>query len=690
MQVTVAHRTERQARFSTPYKFTGQEAAALRQLLHSLPGIDSVFVYKRTGSIRVFYQGALRPIFLFLKEMNVPELSTCKVSDYRPEDDTSLFDIVRDSFQKRFVISYLLPAPIRTVYALYGAACFIRRGITVFLRQRRLCVELMDSIAISTSLLSGDFRSAGTIMWLLGLGSAIEDWTMEKSKEDLARGMALNIGTVWVKNGEQRQEKPLCSVLPGDIVEITSGHMIPVDGLVCGGEAAVNQSSFTGEALPVHKTVGHMVFAGTTVEEGYLTIEVRCKADDSRIQMMIRRLYESEQLKSNSWKNAESMADRLVKYSFLGAFLTFLLTRQVERAKAFLMVDYSCALKLAIPIATMTAMRQSAENMALVKGGIHLENLAQADTLVLDKTGTLTHATPSIARIIAFEPFSEQEVLAIGACLEEHFPHPIANAVVAHAKQANVLHDLENHSRPDYITAHGIVAQINGKRAVIGSAHFLFEDEGIALTAAQKERLSKLGGRYSLLYLAMEDRVIGVFCIHDPVRDEMPEVLNRIRTLGIERIVMLTGDSENAARFAAQELCLDEYHAQMLPEEKADFIKNLRKEGHNVIMVGDGINDILALSNATVGIAMNASADVASNVADILLKTEDLAGLIDLLCIARAMNRRIQDSYRKIVAINTLLIALGTAGLLSGANASFAHNFSTFETALTNLRPYRL
>lgn len=690
MKITIAHHIKGRIRFKTKYKFSGYEAAALKKLLMKLPSVSDVEVYKLSGSIRVDYKDSIKEVRDFLQQVSIPDLENVELPDYVEGSDRGLFEIVRDSLEKRFVIKYLMPTPIRTAYTLYGAARFIYRGLKEFFIRRKLVVELMDAVAIASSVADKDYASAADIMWLLGLGGEIEDWTLEKSKDDLAKGLALNVNTVWVRDGDRLFEKPLSDVEPGDLVQVNAGHSIPVDGIVVDGEASVNQSSFTGEGLAVRKSAGSGVFAGTVLEEGSLLIDVRKKYNESRIHDIIVSLSESEQLKSESWKKAESMADGLVKYSFIGALVSYLLTRDFQKAKTFLMVDYSCALKLAIPIATMAAMRQALERKSLVKGGIHLENLAEADTIVFDKTGTLTQASPQVVDIIPFGDFDKDEVLRIGACLEEHFPHPIANAVVDYAQKANILHKGENHSQPEYITAHGIVANIEGKRALIGSRHFLFDDEKIGLTPDQEDKIRKLVNNYSLLYLALGDKLIGVFCIDDPVKKEMPDILGKLRKIGIEKIIMLTGDSENAARSAAESLKLDDYRSSMLPEDKAAYIDQLKAGGAKVVMVGDGINDSLALSKASVGIAMDSSADVASSVANITLKTDDLYALVDLILIAKAMKERINTSYRKIISVNSALIGLGLIGSITPRSASLVHNLSTLEIGITNMSSYRL
>ena len=547
----------------------------------------------------------------------------------------------------------------------------------------------MDATAISVSLATGEYGDAANIMFLLDLGERLEEYTLKKSQDDLAHSLALNIDKVFVQENGQKILKALKDVEIGDLVEVEMGSTIPVDGEVVEGLAMVNEASFTGESEAVKKNKGSVVFAGTALEEGNILIKVSKKYDDSRLSHIINLISESERNKSLSQKKAENMADSLVKYSFIGAGLTYLLTRNFTKAKSFLMVDFSCALKLTIPIAVMKAISQSSDMDVIVKGGRFLENLSKADTIVFDKTGTLTKSEPKLAKVIALTDINEDECLRIAACLEEHFPHSIANAVVKAAKDKDLHHE-EMHSKPEYIVAHGIRSYIVDKPALIGSEHFVLEDEGIEISDETRAMIDDLKEHYSLLYLAFSGRLIAVLCIEDPIREDAKDVIKELRKLGFNEIAMLTGDAENAARSVAEKLGLDHYQSQVLPEDKQAYVKKKKAEGRTVIMIGDGINDSVALSAADVGIAMHQGADIAKEISDISIGTDSLYGLIDAIKLAKAMDQRIKDDYKKIVGINSSLIALGVLGYLTNTTSSLIHNLSTVMIGGQNMKDYRI
>ena len=503
----------------------------------------------------------------------------------------------------------------------------------------------------------------------------------------MARTLELNIDKVFVVEGKEKVLKDLSDVAIGDVVEVMMGTTIPVDGKVVKGMGMVNQSSFTGESVPVKKEEGKTVFAGTVLEEGMILVKTEKLYNESRLSHIIELIGESEKNKSLAQKKAENMADSLVKYSFLGAIVSYALTRSIDKAKAFLMVDFSCALKLTIPIAVMKAMSQAGEEDVLVKGGKYLENLAQADTIVFDKTGTLTKSTPTVEKVIAFDGHTEDGCLRIAACLEEHFPHSIANAVVDAAIQKGLRHD-EMHSETEYIVAHGIKSKIEGKEALIGSAHFIFEDEGVRISEEKEQLIEELKENHSLLYLAYDNELIAVLCISDPLREDAKETIDALRELGFTNIAMLTGDAENSAHYVAQQLDLDYYQSQVLPEDKANYVKAQKELGRKVVMIGDGINDSVALSGADVGIAMHKGADVAREIADIAIGSDDLHSIVKVVRIAKELDERVKTDYRKIISFNSLLIALGYFQVITNTTSSFLHNGSTVAIALDNMKEY--
>ena len=689
MKVSIAHRVLGRTRFSTEYPLSYARANKVKYLLEELPGVSYAKVSTVSGSIIVNHDEAgLKRACRMLLDLDVASLDDFEIDDtsYIPLEEKELFHIVRDAFEVRFVMKNFLPMPIRTVVTLVRASRFMKRGV-IALYNRKLNVEVLDATAIGVSLATNDFGAASSIMFLLNLGEKLEEWTFKKSQSDLVRTLELKVDKVFVVEGEEKYVKNLRDVAIGDVVEVTMGTVVPVDGTVIKGVGMVNQSSFTGESVPVKKEEGKSVFAGTVLEEGMLHVKTEKLYNESRMNNIIKLIGESEKNKSMAQKKAESMADSLVKYSFLGAVASYALTRSVNKAKAFLMVDYSCALKLTIPIAVMKAMSQSGQMDVLVKGGKYLESLAQADTIVFDKTGTLTKSTPTVEKVIAFDGHTEDGCLRIAACLEEHFPHSIANAVVDAAIKRNLHHD-EMHSETEYIVAHGISSKIDGKAALIGSAHFIFDDEKVHLTPEKEAIIEELKENYSLLYLAYDGELIAVLCIADPIREDAKETVDALRELGFTNIAMLTGDAENSAHYVAESLGLDYYRSQVLPEDKAEYIHRQKEMGRKVVMIGDGINDSVALSGADVGIAMHKGADIAREIADIAIGSDDLASIVEMVKIAKELEARIHRDYNKIISFNTLLIALGYFGVLSNTASSFLHNSSTVAIAMENMRDY--
>ncbi len=691
MKASIIHRLPGRARFHLAEGLTYEEANAIKYLTEGVAGVKRCSISPLTGNAVVEYEEqALKNIARFFLTLDRERLQDVTMEDlyFEPVSERDFFHLLRDALQMRLLYKFFVPMPIRIALTLYRAKAYLYNGWQS-LRQGKLDVAVLDASAIGISLLTRDFKAASSTMFLLHLGEELEDWTIKKTRADLTRSLAVGVDRVYVLEGEELVAKPLSHVLPGDVVDVGMGSRIPIDGVVVEGQGMVNQASFTGESLPVAKEIGSGVFAGTVLEEGRLRIQTSAISTESRLQQIIERIEESEKNKSNKQKEAEKLADSLVKYSFLGALLTFALTRSLWRAKAFFMVDYSCALRLTIPIAVMKAMSQAGEQGILVKGGKYLENLAKADTIVFDKTGTLTQALPTVEKVIVFGPYSEDESLRIAACLEEHFPHSIAAAVVQAAKDRGLRHE-EMHSDPEYIVAHGIASTINGKRAIIGSEHFVLEDEAVSLSEENKEMINRLKESSSLLYLAVDGKLVCVLCITDPIRPDAAKTIQKLRTLGVKNFYMLTGDAENAAAHIAEQLHLTGYRSQVLPEEKADFLKTIKAEDSTVIMVGDGINDSVALSQADVGISMHKGADLAREISDIAIGKDDLSSLADLILLARALQERTRQDYRFILSFNSLLIGLGLFGILSNTGSAFLHNASTVGTALANMKRYRV
>ena len=658
-------------------------------LLFYLQNIDGVFrsdVYDRTADATIHYKGNRETIIEGLRrfryeEVEVPNgLLETSGRAMNAEYQEKLVDKILFHYGRKF----LLPYPISAAYTTIMSAKYIWKGIKT-LMERKLEVPVLDATAIGVSILRSDFDTAGSVMFLLGIGELLEEWTHKKSVDDLARTMSLNVGKVWLKTEDQAVLVPSSKIKTGDQVVVHMGNVIPFDGEVVDGEAMINQASLTGESVPVRRTIGNYVYAGTVVEEGEVTIDVKAVGGSSRYEKIAAMIEDSEKLKSGLESRAEHLADKLVPYSLGGTALTWLLTRNTTKALSILMVDFSCALKLAMPISVLSAIREAGMYKITVKGGKYLEAVAEADTIVFDKTGTLTKAKPTVAKVVSFNEMNEDELLRIAACLEEHFPHSMAKAVVSAAKAKHLDHE-EMHSKVEYIVAHGISTQIEGKKAVIGSYHFVFEDEKVIIPDGKKEQFDNLPEEYSHLYMAIEGKLAAVICIEDPLREEAAEVIKELREAGLSKIVMMTGDSERTAKAIAKRVGVDEYYAEVLPEDKASFCDKEKAAGRKVIMIGDGINDSPALSAANVGIAISDGAELAREIADITVGADNLRELVTLKKISNGLIRRISRNYRMIVGFNAGLIGLGVTGIIMPTTSALLHNTSTLVIGLKSMQ----
>lgn len=664
------------------------EADILEYYLRALPFVQDVKIFERTCDAIVKYN----------READHRERLIGALCDFSYRDEYALSLVPEDSgramnryYQEKLFWKVVLhgarmlflPAPLRAAWTAVKSLRYVVTGVTCFLT-RGLEVPVLDATAISASVLRSDFGTASSVMFLLEVGEILEEWTHKKSVGDLARAMSLQVEKVWMKTEGADVLIDVKDVQVGDRIVVRTSNVIPLDGTVVEGEMTVNQASMTGESVPVEKKAGAYVYAGTVVEEGECIISVAKVQGTGHYDKIVKMIEESEKLKSNTEARAYHLADSLVPYSLGGAALTFLLTRNVAKALAFLMVDFSCALKLSMPLSVLSAIREAGDRNVSVKGGKFLEAIAEADTIVFDKTGTLTRATPTVMRIETFNDMEEAEALKIAACLEEHYPHSIANAVVGEAKKRGIRHK-EMHSKVHYVVAHGIASEINGKKAVIGSYHFVFEDEKCKLLKKDEKKLEALPDEYSRLYLAIDGKLCAVICIFDPIREEAPEIVKGLRALGISKICMMTGDSEKTAAAVAAQLELDEYHAEVLPGTKAEFVRKEHEAGRKVIMIGDGVNDTPALSEADVGIAISDGAAIAREVADVTLSAENLRELVFLRALSMALMRRIHSNYNFIIGFNALLIALGVGGMLPPATGALLHNGSTLVTGLKSM-----
>ena len=666
-------------------RMTLHRADVLEAYLNHHDAIEKATVYERTGDVVLYYRGKRADTVQALSryKFDQPELdalvTTADSRKLNQEYQEKMCDLVAGHFFRKL----FLPAPIRAAYTVWRSIAFVWKGVRCLLR-RRLEVEVLDALSIGVSVLRGDFSTAGSVMFLLNLGSLLEEWTRKKSLDDLARSMALNVDKVWVRSQGTEVLLPLTKVQPGDEIVVRSGNMVPLDGTVIEGEAMVNQAALTGESMPVRKAKGATVYAGTVVEEGECVFLAKAAGGANRYDKIVAMIEESEKLKSSTENRALELADKLVPWCLAGTVVTYALTRNVTRAISILMVDFSCALKLSMPLAVLSAMRECGTAHITVKGGKYLEALAKADTIVFDKTGTLTRATPQVVDIIPFSNSEKDDVLRLAACLEEHFPHSMANAVVRAAREQGLAHE-EMHSEVEYIVAHGIASRVGGERVVIGSYHFVFEDEHCIVPADEQEKFDQMPAEYSHLYMAASGQLVGVICIADPLRPEAASVLRQLHKLGIRNAVMMTGDSYRTAEAIARQVGVDQFFAEVLPEDKANFVQKAKAEGHTVVMIGDGINDSPALSAADIGIAINSGAAIAREIADVTIKADSLEELVTLKTIANALQHRVNSNYRFVLSFNSTLIALGALGILQPAASAMLHNLSTIGISLRSM-----
>ena len=690
MQYLILHESRQRLRLHVPrLNLTLREADILEAYLNSLSFVKSARVHERTGDAIVFFvnKGAGRPALLkaldrfsFVDESIAalaPEHSVRAMNRRYQEKMTAL--ILGRVFRSLF-----FPKSLQIVWTVGKSVRFLGMGLKSLLRGR-LEVSVLDAAAIAASMLRGDFSTASSVMFLLQTGDLLEDWTHRKSVNDLAGAMSLKVDRVWKRTDEGDVLTDVSVIRPGDRIVVRTSNVIPLDGKVVEGEASVNQASMTGESVPVIRRPGGYVYAGTIVEEGGCVIEVTRATGSGRYDQIVRMIEESEKLKSGTEERAFHLADRLVPYSLGGAALTWLLTRNIDKAVSFLMVDFSCALKLSMPLSVLSAIREAGEHDISVKGGKFLEAVAEAKTIVFDKTGTLTHATPSVVDVVTFDGTDATEDLRIAACLEEHYPHSIANAIVRCAGERGIRHD-EMHSKVEYVVAHGISSRLEGhEKAVIGSYHFVFEDEGCVIPENETEKFRRLPTEYSHLFMAIDGRLKAAICIFDPLRGEAAEVVDALHKLGLNKVCMMTGDNEHTASAIARKLDLDEYHAEVLPRDKAEFIQREHEKGRRVIMIGDGVNDTPALSEADAGIAVSDGAAIAREIADITISSDSLWQLVTLRKISRALMKRINENYRFIIGFNASLIAFGVLGILSPATSALLHNGSTLVTGIRSM-----
>ena len=666
-------------------RMTMAQADILEYYLKAQEGVIEAKVYDRTGDAIIFYEGKREGMILALSRFSykgneglVPSQTGRALN--REYEDKLVLTVV-----DRVISTLFYPIPLKRVITGVKAIPYLFKGLqTLF--QRKIEVSLLDAVAISASILTGDYDTASSVMFLLSVGEILEEWTHKKSVDDLARTMSLNVDKVWTLVQGEEVLLPLNEVEVGQEIIVRTGNMIPLDGKVSFGEAMVNQASMTGESIPVRKKVGSSAYAGTVVEEGECRIRVEKLAGSGRYDRIVKMIEESEKLKSATEDKASHLADKLVPYSLGGAALTYLLTRNVTKALAFLMVDFSCALKLSMPVAVLSAMREAGKHKISVKGGKFMEAISEANTIVFDKTGTLTYAKPKVEDIITFKNSDENEMLRMAACLEEHYPHSMANAVVAEA-EARDLHHAERHSKVEYVVAHGISSIYEGKHVLIGSHHFIFDDEHCTVPKGEEEKLASVPPEHSALYLAVDGELTTVILISDPLRKEAVGVIQDLKALGIDKVVMMTGDNKKTAHAVARMVGVDEFHAEVLPEDKASFIKEEHRLGRKVIMVGDGINDSPALSEADAGIAISAGAAIAKEVADITIQEGDLYELVILKKLSNRLMKRIHGNYNFIIGFNAMLIALGLAGIMTPSNSALFHNISTIATGLKSMTP---
>lgn len=663
-----------------------KQADILEYYIKNIETVTSVKVYEKTCDAVIEFSGDKVQIINALKHFTYSQVAVPDdvLNSSGREMNSYYQDKLVNKVFLRAASKLFLPISVRNVVTAVKSVKYIGSGVKTLLKGK-MEVPVLDATAIGVSILRNDFNTAGSVMFLLGIGEIIEEWTHKKSVGDLARTMSLNVSKVWLKTADTEVLVPVNEIKNGDEIIVHVSNVIPFDGVVVTGEAMVNQASLTGEAVPVSKNTGSTVFAGTVIEEGELTIKVKQSGGNSKYDKIVKMIEESEKLKSGLESKAEHLADSLVPYTLGGTALTYLLTRNVTKALSILMVDFSCALKLAMPITVLSAIRQAGQNDITVKGGKFLEAVADADTIVFDKTGTLTKAAPTVKYVYSFNGDSEDELLRMAACMEEHFPHSMAKAVVDAAAKKNLRHE-EMHTKVEYIVAHGISTTINNKKTIIGSYHFVFEDEGCTVPEGRQEMFDKLPEEYSHLYLAIEDKLAAVICIEDPVRPEAKEVISSLKELGISKVVMMTGDSERTAKAIAGKVGVDEYYSEVLPEDKASFVEKEKAAGRKVIMIGDGINDSPALSAADVGIAISDGAQIAREIADITVSADDLGQIVYLKDLSNNLIRKINRNYRTIVSFNSGLIALGVLGVIQPTTSALLHNTSTLFISMNSMK----
>ncbi|HBP24294.1 MAG TPA: heavy metal translocating P-type ATPase [Oribacterium sp.] len=693
MRCFVLHESGDRLRVRVPkLNMSYRQADLLEYYLQNIPGVKKASVDERTGNATIQFAD---------RDADKRSILTEALADYDETSEQVAALVPEETgralnreYQERLMVQVLthnaakllLPMPLRTLRTVVKSLPYLKKAVQS-LGSGTLKVELLDGIAVGTSILRGDIATASSIMFFLDIGETLEDWTRKKSVGDLARAMSLNVDRAWVRKGDQDIQMPLGKIRAGEIIVLRSSDIIPLEGVVVSGEMTVNQSTMTGESVPVPKTEGSYVYAGTVVEEGECLVEVKKESGKGKYDQIVHMIEESEKLKSDAEAKAYRLADSLVPYSFAGFAATYLLTRNLTKALSFLMVDYSCALKLSVPLAVLSAIKEARNYGISIKGGKFMEAVSEADTIVFDKTGTLTYAVPKLVDVVAFGGNDPDEMLRVAACLEEHYPHSMANAIVRGAQEKGLNHE-ELHSKVEYIVAHGVSSHVGEKKVVIGSYHFVMEDEHCTIPEGEEARLEAIDDRYSRIYLAIDGVLSAVLCIFDPVRKEAVQVIDALRKLGLTTICMMTGDSERTAASVAAQLGLDHYQAEVLPEDKVNYVKEQRAAGHKVIMIGDGINDSPALSEADVGVAIGSGAAITREIADITISADDLMELVVLRRLSRALMQRIHNDYRFIVGFNSMLIGLGVAGVIAPSSSAILHNSSTMVVgvkSMTNL-----
>ena len=686
MKFTIRHEIKGRIRIHLCQNhMTMRQADLLAWFLSNQPMVEEAKVYERTADAVIHFRGERKELIRAILDFTYEDetLNEIVPMDSGRELNQEYQDKLVNRCLERLCTKLFLPAPVRAVYTTIKAIRYVWKGIRCLMKCK-IEVEVLDATAIAVSIIRNDFDTAGSVMFLLGIGELLEEWTHKKSVGDLARSMSLNIEKVWQKIDDTEVLVPVSDIREGDLVVVHTGNVIPLDGIVEAGEAMVNQASMTGEAVPVKKEIGSYAYAGTAIEEGSITIRIKKAAGSTSFERIVTMIEESEKLKSSVEGKASGLADALVPWSLGGTALTWLITRNTTKALSILMVDFSCALKLAMPLSVLAAMREASSYQMTVKGGKFLEAIADADTIVFDKTGTLTKAQPTVADVVTFEGRDQNEMLRIAACLEEHFPHSMANAVVQESISRGLVHE-EMHSKVDYIVAHGIASYIGDERVIIGSNHFVFEDEKCVIPESEMDKFDSLPPEYSHLYLAIGGRLAAVICIEDPLRPESTQVIKELRKLGISKIVMMTGDSDRTAKAIAAKVGVDEYYSEVLPEDKANFVEKEKTEGRKVIMIGDGINDSPALSAANVGIAISEGAQIAREIADITISEDALYQLVTLKEISNRLMKRVHWNYRFVIGFNLGLILLGVSGVLAPATSALMHNTSTLLISLKSM-----